>query len=559
MPLPATAEVRFSETMSLPENELTPSVLYKLIASEVALQKKQSGVAYKTLMELAASSKDPRIAQRAFEIADLLNAYKEALAAAKLWVELDKNNVDANTALILTNWRMGHLTTESRLTYNQLLSSVSDSAKQQKLLSNAIVQVSIGAQSPQKALDFLKPMLSKRAYKEDVALAMGKLYRQIGNRTEALRLSQIAYRDMPDNTSALLEYVDNLFTVDAAKAIDVLTLYLRKYPNDLDAQIGLCKAYAKNRQSQLALEQLRRVEELAPENPAVLFSLAGVSEAIGAVKDAQRLLEKFVQFVPQNSRFSHKLPHAHLALGLYLQRQKQYAQAIVHLEKVGNDSSLAVEAAILRAECLHALGETSKALKLLDSFEELQDKAEIYTAQARLFEAQNKTKQAFSYWEKALKQDPENAAILYQTALAADALKKDRYAEKLLRQGIELFPQQAIFYNALGYLWVDKGIRLDEAKVLLDKALKLAPNDPTILDSMGWLHFQLKDYLKALGYLEDAARDSMDLEIWLHLAETYHAMGQTQTTMKLLRTILKRAPESEKEIERFRDRLKLNF
>ena len=206
------------------------------------------------------------------------------------------------------------------------------------------------------------------------------------------------------------------------------------------------------------------------------------------------------------------------------------------------------------------LNRQEEAIRLLDKTVVKNDEVqmELLHKKAQILYADGKLRDAYQTMRKALDKAPENPALLYQSALLAVEAKEYKEAETFLRKAIDLYPDRADFYNTLGYLWVERNTKLDEAQVMLEKALSLDPENAAILDSIGWLHFKRGDYTQAQSYLEKAAQRFKDREILLHLAELYHAQGQTAKTMAILRPMLKAAP-NDAMLNAFMERLHLHF
>ena len=129
--------------------------------------------------------------------------------------------------------------------------------------------------------------------------------------------------------------------------------------------------------------------------------------------------------------------------------------------------------------------------------------------------------------------------------MAAEKLGKLAVMEKNLRHLIELKPDNAHAYNALGYTFAERGIRLAEARELVEKAAALAPQDAFIMDSLGWVYFRLGEHAKALELLRHALDLSPDPEIAAHLGEVLWTQGQHDEARAVWQSALKRAPESE--------------
>ncbi|MEY2653583.1 MAG: hypothetical protein RLZZ524_611, partial [Pseudomonadota bacterium] len=107
--------------------------------------------------------------------------------------------------------------------------------------------------------------------------------------------------------------------------------------------------------------------------------------------------------------------------------------------------------------------------------------------------------------------------------------------EKLLRRVIELKPDQQHAYNALGYSLADRGIRLEEARTLIRKALELAPGDPFIGDSLGWVEFRLGRREEALRILQGVYQQRPDVEIGAHLGEVLWSLGRQEEALQIWR------------------------
>jgi Flp pilus assembly protein TadD len=133
--------------------------------------------------------------------------------------------------------------------------------------------------------------------------------------------------------------------------------------------------------------------------------------------------------------------------------------------------------------------------------------------------------------------------------MSAEKLGKLDVMEADLRRVIVLRPDDAQAYNALGYTLADHATRLAEALTLLEKALKLAPEDPYILDSMGWAQYRSNDLARAQEYLERAYKARPDPEIAAHLGEVLWVRGQRDEAGKLWQTSLQTHPQNEVLLE----------
>ncbi|MDO9064394.1 MAG: tetratricopeptide repeat protein, partial [Sulfuricella sp.] len=133
----------------------------------------------------------------------------------------------------------------------------------------------------------------------------------------------------------------------------------------------------------------------------------------------------------------------------------------------------------------------------------------------------------------------------YDHAMAADRLGKVDVLEQDLRKLIQIKPDYAHAYNALGYALADRSERLDEAQQLIEKALELAPEDFFIMDSLGWVHYRTGQLEKAEDALRRAYAGQRDAEIAAHLGEVLWARGKREEAEKIWRAALKENPGHE--------------
>ena len=161
---------------------------------------------------------------------------------------------------------------------------------------------------------------------------------------------------------------------------------------------------------------------------------------------------------------------------------------------------------------------------------------------------------AFAALDAALLIEPDNADLLYDSAMLAERIDRLDEAEKRLRRVIALQPDRAHAHNALGYSFADRNINLDEARTLVEKAHSLSPDDPAILDSMGWVAFRQNRLKDAEGFLRRAFDKFKDGEIAAHLGEVLWVQGRKDDAKAVWHAQLKTQPDSDilkKTIARF--------
>jgi tetratricopeptide (TPR) repeat protein len=146
---------------------------------------------------------------------------------------------------------------------------------------------------------------------------------------------------------------------------------------------------------------------------------------------------------------------------------------------------------------------------------------------------------------QAVAKYPDSYELLYDRAMAAERIDKLDVMEADLKRVIEMKPDYAHAYNALGYTLAEKTDRLQEAKQLIDKAYKLLPDDPFIMDSMGWVEYRMGHVQQALKQLQQAYSARPDPEIAAHLGEVLWKSGQHEQARKIWQTALSENPNHE--------------
>jgi Flp pilus assembly protein TadD len=166
-------------------------------------------------------------------------------------------------------------------------------------------------------------------------------------------------------------------------------------------------------------------------------------------------------------------------------------------------------------------------------------------AEAQLLREANRNQEAFQVLSEALQKEPEQPELLYDYALTAEKLERFDVLESNLRKLIEVRPEHAHAYNALGYSFADRNTRLGEARKLIEKALELAPDDFFIMDSMGWVLYRQGDLKGAAEQLRRAYNGRPDAEIGAHLGEVLWVMGEREEANRVWQESLKASPDNE--------------
>jgi tetratricopeptide (TPR) repeat protein len=233
-------------------------------------------------------------------------------------------------------------------------------------------------------------------------------------------------------------------------------------------------------------------------------------------------------------------------LGQLNEGRRKYEEALRWYEDV-DDDQFYLEARLRAAVVLGKMKRVDEGRALLQSLapKDAGEQTQIIQAEAQMLREAGDFEGAYEALSKGLEKMPESPDLLYDRAMVAERLNRLDVLEKDLRLLIKLKPDYAHAYNALGYTLADRTPRLAEAIELLEKAIKLAPNDPFIQDSMGWALFKAKRLDESISYLKRAYDARPDPEIAAHLGEALWAKGDKEQARRIWEGSIKEHPDNE--------------
>jgi tetratricopeptide (TPR) repeat protein len=278
----------------------------------------------------------------------------------------------------------------------------------------------------------------------------------------------------------------------------------------------------------------------SPDNPALLLSVAQAAYQAKQPAESSRYLERYLALPATATR---DRSTATFLMAQIAEDAGKTDEAVAWLAKVppGDDY---MPATVRRALLLSKAGRIDEGRELLRTTPagSARDQTLLVTAEAQLLREAGRNQEAFDVLGAALAKSPDNTDLLYDYAMAAERIDRFPVMETSLRRLIELRPDQPHGYNALGYTLADRGVRLDEARTLIEKALSIAPNDAHILDSMGWVLYRQKDTAGALRYLRQAYAARQEVDIAAHLGEVLWVDGKQDEARQLWREARTREP-----------------
>ena len=163
-----------------------------------------------------------------------------------------------------------------------------------------------------------------------------------------------------------------------------------------------------------------------------------------------------------------------------------------------------------------------------------------------LYEETKDTKAAEKILLEGIKIFPKNVELLY--ALGVVYEKTDRVSESIMEMQniLKIDPEHADALNFIGYSYAERNINLEEAEKLIIKALQLKPDSGYIIDSLGWVHFKQNKLDSALTHLKKAMELLPDdYNIVEHLGDVYHKMSNIKKAREMYKRAIQLAPDND--------------
>jgi tetratricopeptide (TPR) repeat protein len=324
------------------------------------------------------------------------------------------------------------------------------------------------------------------------------------------------------------------------KAIEYLRGFLQAYPKAREVRANYARLLINNKQLKEARAEYQVLLDDQPNNADIAVTIGLLSLQMSDFATAEKWLKRALELKyrdPDAVRFY---------LGQVAEETKRYDEAMKYYVSVQAGEQF-VPAQARYAFLLGRQNKLAEAREYLQNVRTASDeqRALLIQAEAQLLREAKNYQESYDLLNQALEKQPENLDLLYDSAMAAEKLDRIDVVETNLRRLITLKPDHAQAYNALGYTLADRTDRLKEAKGYIEKALKLSPDDPFILDSMGWVLYRLGDQKEALGYLQRAYSLRPDPEIAAHIGEVMWTRGQQQDAEKIWRDASRDNPDNE--------------
>lgn len=534
-------------------SQMDAQLFFQVLVGEMELNNGNPGAAYEWLLDAARRQGDDELYQRAVEIALQERAGEQALAAAKAWRTAHPKALGAvryQAQILLALNR----TDEAIEPLAAWLAAVP--AMERPGLIASLPRLLQSLSDRQRALGIartlLSPYLANAATRTASRVALGRFHLLAGQPDLALTQAREAQAAEPTALGPALLAVDLASTLPAAES--VVTQYLageRPEPAFRLAYVRLLTQQQRYADAAVQLEKLIAEQPLLPEP---WLTLGAIRLDLKQPKEAEQALQKFLalaQLAPtapqdtgpavavdddeSNSESPKRdLTQAWLLLAQAAEQRGDAKASEAWLAKIDNPQRL-LEVQVRRASLLARQGKVHEGRALITGVPERtgDDARAKLMAEAQLLREIQQWSEAAKVLLVASQKFPSDIDVVYEQAMVEEKLEHWDAMERLLRRVISLKPDHPHAHNALGYSFADRGVRLPEALELIQQALKLAPGDPFITDSLGWVEFRMGNRESAISLLRQAWNARPDTEIAAHLGEVLWAAGQHEEARRV--------------------------
>lgn len=534
---------------------LDGELLYQLLLGELSTQLGDQAAGYSLLLDAARKTNDARLYQRSVEIALQARSGESALAAARAWRTAMPNSREANRyqlqiliGLNKTNELSDPIKREIALAEAgdraQVISSIP------RYFARSTDKKQAASVVEQSLVDHLtSPQNGVAAW-----TTIGRMRIEAGDPAGALDAARRGHAlSATAEGPALLALA--LMNPSFPAAEGIVRKYLEGKP-EAEVRMEYARALLNAQRFAEASTQIHTVTNEKPSLADAWLIQGTLELQDNKLNAAEKSLLRYLDVMAsqpssaRNSQQNRGLIQAYLSLSQIAEQRKDFKLAESWLNKISSSEDM-IRAQSRRASLLAIQGKLEDGIELIRALPERSagDGRLKIQAEVQLLRDNKKLQAAFDLLAKATTQNPTDYDFLYDQATLAEKLGNPDEMETLLRRIIAGKPDFHHAYNALGYSFADRNIRLPEARQLIIKALEFAPNDPFITDSLGWVEFRMGNKAEALRILQGAYKSRPDAEIAAHLGEVLWSMGRRDEARKIWKEGVALAADNETLVE----------
>ena len=531
--------------------ELNADLFYRLLLGDVALQRGDLAVSARAYLDAARTTQDARLAERATEVSIAARDRTLVHDAADLWARLDPSAERPKHVLAALESNNNTGAIPSTASNDELRARIEHVLANAALTGPGVGDVFMqlnrlfSDQSDKRAVLALVREVAKpypktpEAHYAVAIAAFGVGADDAASVKEARDEADRALELRPTWERAVILKAEIVGRSSPQDALAVLEAFVAANPDAKSAAGALAQRYVDRKRYKEARALMQRLWDRDRESRDLEFAVATIALEMKDYPEASRLLEDL------KSAGYGEPGVIDLYLAQVAEETRQWTKAIEHYQAV-TDGDRAWLSKLRIGAMYGKQGELAKGRQWLASLTAVtrDQKVQLTQAQAQLLRDAGDDAGAYQVLVHGLADNPGAPDLIYDLAMAAEKLDKVDEAESKLKELVALRPDDAQALNALGYTLVDKTSRTGEGLAFIQRAHKISPADPFILDSLGWAFYRMGQFDDAGRYLQQALEGRPDAEIAAHLGEVLWRKGEHEKARQVWKAQLVANPDN---------------
>jgi len=517
------------EVMAFPEG-----TLLALLTAEVAGYRGDYQYALDQYLIEAEKTLDPGVAARVTRLAAYMKEDDKLYQAASLWAQADPESLEAHQ--FLADQLVKRALYVDALETMQTIDRLGGEAQ----FDYFAYRVGRMTQEDRQALLLgLNDMLTVNPNEPQILFSKAALLEALGDGPAALETADTLLGLKPAELNFIILKANLLSDLNQKQAAQAfLSEQLAINPDQPRLRLLLARLLFEAQAFSDARVQYQILHEIRPEDGEILFALAMLSIEQADFAQARLHLGRLV-------RTDQRVNQAQYYLGLVAEKTGDVALALREFAKVdGGYEYLSAQGRIVELISVNQSLEDARSYLAKKKLAHNGLRSQFDLIEGQLLSRVDAEDALFEHLDEAIEAQAGDIPLLYFRAMSGQKYDRLDILERDLKQVLTLDPGNADAMNALGYTLADQTDRYDEAYVLIEKALRLKPEEPAFIDSMGWVLYRLNRYEEAIDYLEQAFERFPNDEVAAHLGEVLWQSGKTRRAKRVWKEALSETPDS---------------
>ena len=517
------------EVMAFPEG-----TLLALLTAEVAGYRGDYQYALDQYLIEAEKTLDPGVAARVTRLAAYMKADDKLYQAASLWAQADPESLEAHQ--FLADQLVKRALYVDALETMQTIDRLGGEAQ----FDYFAYRVGRMTQEDRQALLLgLNDMLTVNPNEPQILFSKAALLEALGDGPAALETADTLLGLKPAELNFIILKANLLSDLNQKQAAQAfLSEQLAINPDQPRLRLLLARLLFEAQAFSDARVQYQILHEIRPEDGEILFALAMLSIEQADFAQARLRLGRLV-------RTDQRVNQAQYYLGLVAEKTGDVALALREFAKVdAGYEYLSAQGRIVELISVNRSLEDARSYLAKKKLAHNGLRSQFDLIEGQLLSRVDAEDALFEHLDEAIEAQAGDIPLLYFRAMSGQKYDRLDILERDLKQVLTLDPGNADAMNALGYTLADQTDRYDEAYVLIEKALRLKPEEPAFIDSMGWVLYRLNRYEEAIDYLEQAFERFPNDEVAAHLGEVLWQSGKTRRAKRVWKEALSETPDS---------------